>query len=102
MTDDDFVPRPVSAPQRAVPIGPAAGKQAGVQLNEHAKAFAPEPPVNVDPTRSARAKRSWKTRRKHQQDRHVVGEHPFDAALEELYRQRDGINAGIEVLEKLK
>jgi hypothetical protein len=110
ISDDDFFPRPVSPPQRAIPVGPASGKSPGVQNSpssvrdevvafgrEHG-AIAPAP----DPTRSARAKRSWNTRRKNQHDRHVVGEHPFDAALEELYRQRDALNAGIEVLEKLK
>jgi hypothetical protein len=55
-----------------------------------------------DPTRSARVKRGWDTRRKHQHDRHAIGEHPFDSALAALYAERERINAAIAALETLK
>jgi len=115
--DDDFVPRPVSPPQRAIPVGPASGKSPGVQQRAtseqvavsdeaYARVMRNDHPMDnsahPDPTRSARAKRSWKTRRKHQHDRHVVGDHPFDQAIARLYAERDRINDAIGLLEVLR
>ena len=52
--------------------------------------------------RSERAKAGWAKRREPKQDRHAVGEHPYDAALAALYEQKQKIGEAIDALETLK
>ena len=110
MTDDDEHYMQPAPPRGAIPIGPSQGRPYGVV------AEGPTPP----PPAPSRTKRAQETRRKEpdtyadvgmdqpqyndppQQDRHSVGEHPFDAALAELYRQWTQVRDAIDLLEKLK
>jgi len=107
--EEDYWPTP-QPPRGAIPIGPAQGRQRGVQADD-GPTKPPPPPTRTQRAQETRQRRDpaeyedeafrialeAKTR-----DRHFVGEHPFDAALAELYRQRDAIDVGIKVLEQLK
>lgn len=109
MSDDDdhyIHPQP---PRGAIPIGPSQGRQRGVVSED--EPTRPPPP----PTRTQRAQETRRVQNKHpmddhiptpeeypQQDRHFVGEHPFDAALTALYKQREKLDAAIDALETLR
>ena len=119
MTDDEFKPRPVAPPRPAMPINPntaAPPMDEPVPVAPNNDRMGPAPTyatahLFADPERSARAKRAWETRRKRHvgkhpalgapygKDRHAVGDHPFDAAIAELYRQRVLIDEAIKMLE---
>jgi hypothetical protein len=115
MTDDDFQPRPVPPLRAAVPVrtqqeivndavAELAARQSYDQQTPERLAEQP------DAARSQRAKEGWKKRRTGKSpllaapygDRHTVGDHPFDPALAELYRERDALDQAIKVLEDRK
>lgn len=104
MTDDDPI-RLVPPLRVAVPLGPASGKQPGVQPSSARPAPST---LAVDTMASPSVSRRGEPDRP-KRDRHAVGSSPFSAALTELYKHRDKLKAellrlqaAIETIEKLE
>jgi hypothetical protein len=92
--DDDFKPGSVLRPA-PIPVGTAAGKQPGIQVNPFRKTYPPPAPTlpvlwpnlkEKDVERSERAKAGWEKRRSRQQhhlpDRHATGDLTVAEAIE--------------------